>query len=233
MFTGIVQGLGVIAAADKARGLNNSDTKLTLKISLPENLLIDLEIGASVSVDGVCLTATEIKGSSVSFDLVQETLDRTTFNSINVEDLVNIERSLKFGSEIGGHLVSGHIDTTAQIVEVLTQSNNHIVQFSLPSKYRRYIFEKGYIAINGASLTIASVRDASTIEGSTTTDILEKNYDSTNKFLFSVSLIPETLRLTTFSKKKVGDLVNIEIDRQTQAIVDSVERYLESSKITK
>jgi riboflavin synthase len=200
MYTGIVQRVADIIAVDKKTGLN------TLIIDFDKIQLKNLSIGASVAIDGVCLTVTSIKGNQVSFDAMQETLNKTTLGLLTEEDKVNLERSAKQGDEIGGHILSGHVEGTATITQIRTSENNHIIHFSCPAEWMKYILPKGFIAINGASLTIV---------------------DTYPKGGFSVHLIPETLRATTFKEKSVNDKVNIEIDNQTKVIVSTVERYLQ------
>lgn len=200
MYTGIVQRVTDIIAVDKKTGLN------TLVINFDDTLLNKLTIGASVAVDGVCLTVTTIDNNKVSFDVMQETLNKTTLGLLNAGDNVNIERSAKQGDEIGGHLLSGHIEGTATIAQIRQSENNYMIYFSCPAEWMKYILPKGFIAINGASLTII---------------------DTQNTGGFNVSLIPETLRATTFKLKQLGDRVNIEIDNQTKVIVTTVERYLQ------
>ena len=164
-----------------------------------------LEIGASVANNGVCLTVTEIHDDLVSFDLMQETLKITNLGELQVGDFVNIERAMQMGSEIGGHILSGHVYCTADIVERIPSENNLQIWFQLPNKdMMKYVLTKGFIAVDGISLTIGEVREQS----------------------FCVNLIPETIHRTLIGKKEVGEKVNIEIDPQTQAIVDTVERYL-------
>ncbi len=199
MFTGIVQGTAQIHSIDEK---SNFRTQI---IKMPQELLADLEIGASVANNGVCLTVTEINQDLVSFDLMQETLKITNLGQIKVGDLVNIERAMKMGDEIGGHILSGHVYCTAKVVERLPSANNLQIWFELPNAgMMKYVLTKGFIAIDGISLTIGEVKAQS----------------------FCVNLIPETLHRTLIGKREIGDLVNIEIDPQTQAIVDTVERYM-------
>ncbi|MCI7480347.1 riboflavin synthase subunit alpha [[Pasteurella] aerogenes] len=199
MFTGIVQGTAQIHSIDEK---SNFRTQI---VKMPQELLADLEIGASVANNGVCLTVTEINQDLVSFDLMQETLKITNLGQIKVGDLVNIERAMKMGDEIGGHILSGHVYCTAKVVERLPSANNLQIWFELPNAdMMKYVLTKGFIAIDGISLTIGEVKAQS----------------------FCVNLIPETLHRTLIGKREIGDLVNIEIDPQTQAIVDTVERYM-------
>lgn len=204
MYTGIVQGTFNVVALEKKPGLH------TVVIELDAARTRDLLIGASVAVDGVCLTVTALEGCCVHFDVMQQTLQQTTLGQLRQGDWVNIERSAHYGDEIGGHGISGHIDAAVEIVAVDTPENNRTLSFSLPPSLRAYIFQRGFIGLNGCSLTVAE---------------LDSEADT-----FKVCLIPETLRITTFSNKVVGDRVNLELDRQTQAIVDTVRRYLGDHK---
>lgn len=205
MYTGIVQRVTEIITVVKKTGLN------TLIIEFNDALLNNLGIGASVAIDGVCLTVTTIDNNLISFDVMQETLNKTTLGLLNAGDKVNTERSAKQGDEIGGHILSGHVEGTAIISNIIESENNYVLEFSCPKEWMKYILPKGFIAINGASLTIVN------------TDINGG---------FSVHLIPETLRATTFKNKGLGDRVNIEIDNQTKVIVTTVERYLQEHHIS-
>ncbi|AEW77317.1 riboflavin synthase [Aggregatibacter actinomycetemcomitans] len=199
MFTGIVQGTAQIKTITEKANFR------THTVEMPQEMLKGLQIGASVAHNGVCLTVTEIKDNLVSFDLMQETLKITNLGELKVGDPVNIERAMQMGTEIGGHILSGHVYCTAEIIERLPSENNLQIWFKLPNKeVMKYVLTKGFIAVDGISLTIGKVREQS----------------------FCVNLIPETLHRTLIGKKAEGDKVNIEIDPQTQAIVDTVERYL-------
>ncbi|GAL09918.1 riboflavin synthase eubacterial/eukaryotic [Vibrio astriarenae] len=165
-----------------------------------------LEVGASVAHNGCCLTVTEVKGESVKFDLMQETLRITNLGELSIGDFVNIERAAKFGDEIGGHSMSGHINRMTHIVAREESENNVTLWFEIDESTRKYVLEKGYVGLDGCSLTIGTVENDR----------------------FCVHLIPETLQRTLFGEKQVGSSVNIEIDPQTQAIVDTVERVLAS-----
>ncbi|MBY6102523.1 riboflavin synthase subunit alpha [Marinobacter nauticus] len=196
MFTGIVQGIARVENVIAAPGLS------TFLIDFPEDRVQGVTIGASVAINGTCLTVTRQEGHRLYFDAMQETLRLTTLGDLKPGDETNFERAARIGDEIGGHLLSGHIHTTATIVDILRPENNVTLWFELPEPWAKYIFPKGYIAINGASLTIGEV------EGNR----------------FNVHLIPETLRATTFGKATKGQKVNIEIDSQTQTIVDTLAR---------
>jgi riboflavin synthase len=142
--------------------------------------------------------------------VIAETLERTTLKNLAPGQIVNIERSAKIGDEIGGHILSGHIFATAEITQITPLGEEQkILTFKAPKILGKYLFPKGYIALNGVSLTLVETD----IEGG-----------------FTVHLIPETLRATTFGQSHVGDLVNVEIDSQTQAIVHTVENFLRMNK---
>lgn len=203
MFTGIVQGMASLVAIDKREKFQTHTIRLT------GSMREDLVIGASVAHNGCCLTVTKLDEELVSFDLMQATLSLTNLGLLSVGDVVNIERAAKFGDEIGGHSMSGHIHCLAEISQVIDSPNNRTIWFSLPEAQIKYVLKKGYIGIDGCSLTIGEVK------GNT----------------FSVHLIPETLNRTLFGERKVGQQVNIEIDPQTQAIVDTVERVLAAKNL--
>ena len=203
VFTGIVEGTGLVTKVDSSKNL----TKIS--IQMPVAFSNGIKIGASVCVDGVCLTVSSINDNELSFDVIIETLNVTTFNEIKINDVVNVERSMKLGDEIGGHMLSGHVSTTASISEIDNPENNHIISLSTDSETIRYIFPKGYIALNGVSLTVGDV-------------------DKSNK-TFNVYLIPETLRLTNLGSKTVGDKINLEIETQTRNMVDTISEINKES----
>ncbi len=204
MFTGIVQGSAPVVAIDEKSNFR------THVVEMPTEMLPELALGASVAHNGCCLTVTEVNGNRVSFDLMKETLRITNLGDIKVGDVVNLERAAKFSDEIGGHLMSGHIICTAEIAKIYTSENNRQIWFRLPSDdLMKYVLHKGFIGIDGISLTIGEVVG--------------------NRFC--VHLIPETLARTTLGKKRLGHRVNIEIDPQTQAVVDTVKRVLAQREI--
>lgn len=200
MFTGIVQGLAKIEKIEASEQLSR------LLVSFPTQALGGLSRGASIALNGCCLTVTEfnIERSTAYFDVMRESLRATNLGALKVGSSVNFERAAKIGDEIGGHMMSGHVATTISLLERNETSTNCELVFECPSELRPYVLPKGYIGLNGCSLTIgASV-------GQT----------------FSVHLIPETLDVTTFGALTPGERVNVEVDPQTQAIVDTVERYM-------
>jgi riboflavin synthase len=201
MFTGIVKGK---ARVESVTDLPNFRT---ISVELPPGQEQGIEIGASISVDGVCLTVVAFQERLVTFEIVGESLNRTTLGALRKGDNVNIERAARDGVEIGGHPLSGHIDCVGTVVAIERPENNLVMTFQVPSPFIRYIFSKGYIGLNGTSLTVTDPdKKAST---------------------FQVWLIPETLRITSFSEKVVGDRINVEIERGTQVVVDAVREFLE------
>jgi riboflavin synthase len=205
MFTGIVQGVAQVAAIDAREGLH------TLRLRLPEGFDGELAIGASVACDGVCLTVTERPAPNEAlFDVMAQTLRLTTLGGLKVGSGLNVERAAKEGAEVGGHPLSGHVDVSATIAEIRRPDNNHVIRFALPAPWMRYVFAKGYIGVNGCSLTVA-----------------EAQRERDGSGWFEVWLIPETLRMTTFGDKGVGDAVHIEIERSTQVMVDTVRDALD------
>ena len=196
MFTGIVQGTG------KVLKIIEQTTISTFTIQLPDTE--KLQIGASVSINGVCLTVVSVNGDIVVFDVITETLERTNLGDLAEGELVNIERSLRYGDEVGGHLLSGHIFGTGIVQERLDSGEDVVFKILAPPNVVKYLSEKGYIAIDGISLTLGLIDNG----------------------VFNLHIIPETMRITTLDSRQVGDVVNIEIDNNTQVIVDTVERIL-------
>jgi len=199
MYTGITRGTFPVVQLDRKPDL------LTYQVELPEELLEGLECGASVSIDGVCQTVVSIENRRVRFDAISETLGLTTLGDLKKGQPVAVERSSRVGDEVGGHDVAGHVSGTGTIISRKVEGNVWDLQIQVPEAWMRYITTKGFIAIDGSSLTVGE-RDP---EGS-----------------FWIHLIPETVRLTNLGEKKEGDRVNIELDARTVAIVDTVERVL-------
>ena len=198
VFTGIVQ--------EKARLLRVKKLKDFSSIEIESSLdfMRGIKIGASVSIDGVCLTVTSINEKSLTFDIIVETLKVTNLSNLEKSDLVNLERAARFGDEIGGHIISGHVSGTVKISKIEKTINNHILSFKTSNDLIKYIFPKGYVSLNGISLTIGEVN----------------KIDNT----FTVYLIPETLRITTMQDKKIGDMINLEIETQTKNMVDLITK---------
>ncbi len=205
MFTGIVQGVAKVEVIEAREGLH------TLSLRLPVGFDADLAIGASVACDGVCLTVTERPAADLArFDVMAQTLSLTTLGGLQQGSGLNVERAAKDGAEVGGHPLSGHVDVSARIGEIRRPDNNHVLRFELPAPWMRYVFAKGYIGVNGCSLTVAEA---------------QRQRDGSG--WFEVWLIPETLRMTTFGDKQLGDAVHIEIERSTQVVVDTVRDALD------
>ncbi|MGB0252910.1 MAG: riboflavin synthase subunit alpha [Litorivicinaceae bacterium] len=200
MFTGIVQGLGEVTQIQDHAGIRR------LQVRLPTGRDQGLETGASVAINGVCLTVVGWDQHGVEFDVIDETLRLTNLGDLKVGHVVNVERAARFGDEIGGHVLSGHIHGRAQVTEVVETDANLAVWWAVPDALKKYVLPKGYVSLNGCSLTVG---------------------DTERDGQLSIHLIPETRELTTFGRVTVGDSLNLEIDSQTQAIVDTVERVLE------
>jgi riboflavin synthase len=198
MFTGITRGTFAVTRVERRPDL------LRFAVALPPELLLGLERGASVAVDGVCQTATDINAGEVWFDAIAETLERTTLGELAVGRRVAIERSYKIGDELGGHEVVGHVIGKGRIARIAKCGDVHDLHIEVPRDWMKYILAKGFIAVDGSSLTVGK----------------------TARSGFDVHLIPETLRLTNLGAKREGDAVNIELDARTVAIVDTVERVL-------
>ena len=199
MFTGIIQGKFSVTKIIDKPGLRS------FCVNVSSEFVEGVKLGASVSVDGVCLTVTKIEDKQLWFDAMKETFRKTTVGLLKEGDCVNVERSARMGDEIGGHILSGHISTTAEIIEIYESENNKAMTFCVDPQWMAFIFSKGFIGLDGASLTVV---DADRTRGT-----------------FQVWFIPETLRLTRFGEKKKGDRVNVEIDSMTQTIVETVKQY--------
>ncbi|HHO50941.1 MAG TPA: riboflavin synthase subunit alpha [Deltaproteobacteria bacterium] len=198
MFTGIVQGTAQIRAVEA----RTEARRLTL--AFPAGATDRLIHGASVAVSGVCLTAVGIEGSEVSFDVIDETLARTTLGAMAPGDRVNFERAARIGDEIGGHLLSGHVWGTVEVVERRETEDNRALALRAEHSVMRYVFEKGFVGLDGVSLTVGRIEPDA----------------------FWVHLIPETLAITTLGDADTGTRINLEADAMTQAVVETTERVL-------
>lgn len=203
MFSGIVQNKTPLTIEHVKPNLT------TLSIALTENQEKGLQIGASIALNGVCLTVVKIDQHRAYFDVMMETLRVTNLADAATGTLVNVERAARFGDDIGGHTMSGHISTVIQVLEIERPENNCVIWFSLTPEQKRYIFSKGFAGLNGCSLTIGEVKEDR----------------------FNVFLIPETLSVTTFGELAAGDAVNLEYDAHTQAIVDTLERMRDEGRL--
>ena len=197
MFSGIVQALS------KKVKFEEKDYGYKLSVTVPVYFTKKIKKGDSVAVNGVCLTVTGFKKNLIEFDVVHESIKLTNISERFSLIPFNLERSLKIGDEVGGHFVSGHVHNVAEIIS-FEDKNERILKIKMPSNLKGYIFKKGYVSINGISLTVVKV---------------------TNNF-FTLSIIPETLSKTNLSFLKKGDLVNVEADQQTISIVETVKKLI-------
>ena len=200
MFTGIVEAKGLISK--KIPSMEGQ----RLQIEVPEGFNKDLKEGASVAVNGVCLTVTEYSNDQISFDVIKETLRVTNLGDLNKNSEVNIERSLKFGDEVGGHLLSGHISCACK-ASLRNTEDEVAILVDKPENWAQYIYPKGYIALNGVSLTVGKVSDKS----------------------FSVYLIPETIRSTNLLTVEDGARLNLEIDQGVMASYENEKKILKNT----
>ena len=203
MFTGIVSGKGHVQKIIKSKDY------VSLIIKAPKGFSKNLTKGASVSVNGVCLTVKKGKTDILEFDVIEESLQKTNLKDISKSSKVNLERSMTAKTEIGGHLVSGHIHGTGEVLKVVNRQTTKDLQIKIPTSLREYFFYKGYVALNGCSLTIGKVLKTS----------------------FYIHLIPETVSVTTFKNIKKGDLINIEIEQATINTVETVKRVMSERKV--
>ena len=203
MFTGIVQTQALVEHIANQEGV----LRLTLKVK--DAYANNLAIGASIAINGCCLTVVKFEKVSqentiISFYVIDETLKLTNLGLLKVNDMVNFERSMTFGTELGGHIVSGHIHTMAEILAIEHTQDNCKIQLAIQSTWQKYVLYKGFVSVNGASLTVGEVDEKG----------------------FWLHLIPETLAITNLDRYSVGDRLNIEVDQQTYTIINTVENYL-------
>lgn len=203
MFTGIVQTTAPVRIEARKQDL------WTLSVPLSASQQSGLTLGASIALNGACLTVTRMENGRAWFDVMMETLRVTNLGELEEGELVNVERAARFGDDIGGHMMSGHVHAVLPVVQVERPENNCVVWFGLSEAIKPYIFSKGYVGLNGCSLTIGAVE----------------------KDRFNVFLIPETLSITTFGEITTGASVNVEIDSQTQVIVDTLQRMREAGQV--
>lgn len=199
MFTGIIEDLGTVKKINK--------TQITVATKLD-----DIKIGDSICVSGICLTVgnyTISRFRDFTADISEETFKKTNLGELKIGSIVNLERALKSGARLGGHFVTGHVDGTGKILKIKKSGNSEIWQFSIPENLSKYIAEKGSVAVDGISLTIA---------------LIGKKSDS-----FSAAIIPHTLKNTTLKEKKIGDTVNLETDILAKYIL---KQNNEETKIT-
>ena len=197
MFTGIVEELGRVIR------LETIEDSARLTVEAP-TVTQDVSLGDSVSVNGCCLTVTAVHGSTFTADLMAETLTRTTLGSQAPGDPVNLERALRAGDRLGGHIVQGHVDATAEVLDHHRGEHWDLLRISLPQEIARYVAVKGSVALDGVSLTVVDVVDAP--------NTLDASSVPGSGASLSVGLIPETLRRTTLGTRRPGERVNLEVD---------------------
>ena len=203
MFTGIVSGQGYI------HKVKNNVDYASITIKAPAGFSKNLKRGASVAVNGVCLTVKKGATDLLQFDVITETLEKTNFKLLSKGNKVNLERSMKADTEIGGHLVSGHIHGVGIIKSINDRGQTKDLRIQPPASLMEYLFYKGYVGLNGCSLTIGKVFKSS----------------------FNIHLIPETIKVTNFQKMKKGDLINIEIDQTTINTVETIKKIMLERKV--
>jgi riboflavin synthase len=196
MFTGIVEGIGTVTEVQRRGEL------LRVGITTPPSLT-DIAVSDSICVNGVCLTVTVCSKGSFQAEISPETLQRTNVGFLRPSDEVNLERALKISDRLGGHLVTGHVDATGSVAEFIRSPGSFVMTIKVPRDIVPYLVEKGSVTVEGVSLTVSGVRGDA----------------------FSVAIIPYTAENTTLGKKKIGDVINIEVD----IIGKYVKRFLEGS----
>ena len=191
MFNGIIYNQGILK--------NISKSKLSLFVEIKTTLVFKKdEIGSSVSCKGVCLTLVKIFKKSIFFYLSNETLIRSSFKNIKINDSINLEKSLVFGNKISGHYTQGHVDTTGIVKEIFVMDKFWVIKIKISKIYRKYIVEKGSISVNGVSLTISKI----------------------TKYGFEITVIPHTLKMTNLIKLKKNNFINIEFDIFGKYLID-------------
>jgi riboflavin synthase len=198
MFSGLIAHLGRVAAVH-----GNLAEGISLTIEAPDAVADGVADGDSVAVNGVCLTVVKHDVSTMTFDVVPESIRRAGFDALVAGDPVNLELSLRLGDRLGGHLVYGHVDDAATIVAKVAEGQGHRLTVERPAGIAPFIVEKGYIAVDGVSLTVASVSDG----------------------IFTIALIPETSRRTTLGTKVAGARVNLEVDPVARYAIGAMDAY--------
>ena len=197
MFTGIIEEIGLIKKIERIAG----GYKINIAV---KNILDDIKVDDSLTVNGVCLTVTKMDKSSVWCDAVGETLEKSTLVSIKEGIQVNLERALKLSDRLGGHIVQGHVNGIGEITQIKKRGENYFIEIFLPAHLDKYVVEEGSITVNGISLTIAQINEAR----------------------IGLSIIPHTWKNTTLSGAKIGDKVNIETD----VLAKYIEKMLYNSR---
>jgi len=194
MFSGIIEEIGTVESFDGS----------TLVVRANQ-VLDDLKVSESIMVAGACLTVIELSESTFTVETVPETLHHTSFGDLKSGDHVNLERSLRYGDRVGGHMVQGHVDGVGTVRSVITDGNSRVIVFEAPETIIENVVEKGFIAIDGTSRTV-----------------VDRNSDS-----FSIAIIPYTYDHTTFNKRSEGSKVNLEADVTAKYVANLIEPYIE------
>lgn len=201
MFTGLIESVAKVVSVEEG----NRSRRLTIR---DERVTADVAVGDSIAVDGVCLTVVEVFGDRLTVDVGAETLRRTTLGGLAAGAQVDIERAVRADQRLGGHLVQGHVDGIGTIVKIEPEGDTRWMEVAVPPRLQRYLAEKGSVAVDGVSLTVAHLAADR----------------------FSVSLIPHTLAATTLGEKGAGDSVNIEVDILAKYVERSVSAHLEERR---
>ena len=184
MFNGIIFNTGIVKSIKRNKNSINISVKTKLKFS-------NKDLGSSVSCDGICLTITRINGKLINFYISKETLKRSNFKSIKINQLINLEKSLSYGQKISGHFTQGHVDTIAIVKKIIFFDKSWLIRLKfINNKFNKFVVEKASISINGVSLTVSNI----------------------SNHCFEVSIIPHTLKLTNLKNLKINDTVNVELD---------------------
>ncbi|WP_135077807.1 riboflavin synthase [Terasakiella sp. SH-1] len=194
MFTGIITDLGRVKAVEKS-----GDTRFEFETAYDTSTV---DIGASIACNGACMTVVEKGPNWFAITASAESLSKTTMGSWEVETSVNFERACRVGDELGGHIVSGHVDGIAEIISITLEGDSHRFKFKAPAQLKNFIAPKGSVTLNGVSLTVNEVEDD----------------------VFGINIIPHTMEVTTFGKSKVGDFVNLEIDMLARYVARLLEK---------
>lgn len=203
MFSGLISQRGTVAGIVAHPG---GGARLT--VVAPDAIAEGVAHGDSIAINGVCLTVVAFDHETLAFDVVPETLLRSTLGQLRPGDVVNLELSLRMGDRLGGHLVYAHVDTTVEVLERREDGLGSIVRFSLPERYAPYILEKGYVCLDGVSLTVAYAAEGE----------------------FSIAMIPETAVATTLGTRRAGDRVNFELDPFARYAIEGALRYTAATR---